>query len=1431
MKSGLSWNLRGVDDETREAVLEAARRSGLTVGEWLNQVLAEDGVEHGEPEDTPPPQADEPEPGEDRQAANLAEAIERLTKRLAAMDDKARASITDLKDRLDGIESHVGTLSGPATSAEWARSMATASAMVADLAREIDNADERARSTIEGLAARAAAPAPVAQPAIDVDRVKAAINELDQRIASMGLHISVPPRPAPAEPPPAPIAEEQDLRPLRLEEIRARLDALLAQAPARAAQPQQAAVIDAALRGLESRIDSAKAQLEARMATREAQAQAAAATNEQIARIEQHLAEIGGRLASAEAEKQKPRKEAELASAIREISSHQRNIDERAETLAMRRDQKALAAAMGALRTDITALGEQVNAISRIGAEEHGAFFELARRIDALAAEKPLDRNLLNAIRADLETMRGMVEGGARQETLGTLELRHDGIAAQLSDLLRITPERSRLDELGEEISALRRSLEADDSPRAIARLEMRVSELGRAIEATLSTRKVTETDPAIARLEGRMQEIAGLIENLGDTSAQTAAIVTVEQRLQDRMDEIANRLGGLFVTAAKPQAAAIEAAQRQLDGRLEEINTRLGGLMDARPQREAIETVQRQIDGRLEEINTRLGGLMEARPQREAIETAQRHLEGRLEEIVDRLGGMFDTTSQDAALGHVHERLQAITDRIDTLSASQREPSAALDAIKSEIGSLRFEIAEKQQQQPSGDYLENQIRALAMQLETVSTSKVEGTALADLEARVTTLAGELDRTKPRVAALDTVEDSLKRLQAMLADTAQESIANARAEARKAVDELSQAVAGNEIDADLIHGLMRDLDSLRNAAGSSDQATRSKLESVSATMTQVVDRLSRLEKETTAPKPAVAQPAEPPVIAKIEPAQLLWKSGFRTVADEPAAKAAAAPTPVATPAAEKRPLDRRADFIAAARRAAQAAAEEVAAFEAPAVEITPQSETEAEDQIAAERKPGAFARISQAIRNRKRPLLLAAAAIVLAIGAMQIYGKVSALVGNNALVASANVVSSNDQPAATPTLRHVEIVASNVTSPAPTAAAATLIPPAAAPDAPTTFAPPVAVDNQFTASTAAPVPAPVVTGAAPDTTTAAADTTDASAPAATDNAPPVATADASADSPAADSDGSDNSAGPMVLASAQQPATTSIGGLDSRLGSPKLLTAAASGDPAAEFEIATRYAEGATIGKDLAKAADWYEKAAEGGVAVAQYRLGSLYERGQGVTKDLTSAVNWYQRAADQGNVNAMHNLAVLMSEGADGPPDHDKALQWFLAAGNYGVRDSQYNLGVIYARGLGASQDLIESYKWFAIAAAQGDTDASARRDEVAAALSADDLAKARAAVSAWHVKAPIAEANAVATPAGGWDGPAQMIGQADRQALVKKIQTLLADQGFDPGPPDGVAGPKTVDAVRAYQHKVGVAETGQIDNTLMASLNDTPN
>jgi localization factor PodJL len=56
-----------------------------------------------------------------------------------------------------------------------------------------------------------------------------------------------------------------------------------------------------------------------------------------------------------------------------------------------------------------------------------------------------------------------------------------------------------------------------------------------------------------------------------------------------------------------------------------------------------------------------------------------------------------------------------------------------------------------------------------------------------------------------------------------------------------------------------------------------------------------------------------------------------------------------------------------------------------------------------------------------------------------------------------------------------------------------------------------------------------------------------------------------------------------------------------------------------------------------------------------------------------------------------------------------------------------------------------------------------------------------------------------------------------------------VQKIQLLLADHGYDPGPADGVAGPRTREAVRAFQRRTGIAETGEIDGDLVAVLAGT--
>jgi localization factor PodJL len=274
------------------------------------------------------------------------------------------------------------------------------------------------------------------------------------------------------------------------------------------------------------------------------------------------------------------------------------------------------------------------------------------------------------------------------------------------------------------------------------------------------------------------------------------------------------------------------------------------------------------------------------------------------------------------------------------------------------------------------------------------------------------------------------------------------------------------------------------------------------------------------------------------------------------------------------------------------------------------------------------------------------------------------------------------------------------------------------------------------------------------------------------------------------------------------------------------IGSRELREAAGAGDPNAAVEIAARYAEGRLVPRDLGKAAQWHELAAERGVAVAQYRLASLYERGQGVAKDPPVAADWYRRAAEQGNTGAMHNLAVMMSAGVDGAPGYAEAVEWFRAAADRGVEDSQYNLGVVYARGLGQDRNLVESYKWFALAAASGDREAGAHRDEIGSTLSVDDRAKARAAAAAWRPMPTRAQANIVAALPPAWSDPTDGITEADRRALVMEIQTALAEQGYDPGPADGFEGPRTRQAVLAFQRNVGLTETGAISDDLVAAL-----
>lgn len=75
----------------------------------------------------------------------------------------------------------------------------------------------------------------------------------------------------------------------------------------------------------------------------------------------------------------------------------------------------------------------------------------------------------------------------------------------------------------------------------------------------------------------------------------------------------------------------------------------------------------------------------------------------------------------------------------------------------------------------------------------------------------------------------------------------------------------------------------------------------------------------------------------------------------------------------------------------------------------------------------------------------------------------------------------------------------------------------------------------------------------------------------------------------------------------------------------------------------------------------------------------------------------------------------------------------------------------------------------------------------------------------------AAWTPETTLAASHAVRKPNPG---------------LIREVQQALKDKGHDPGPIDGVLGPKVRSALRSYQKAEGLRVTGRPDSTTMDRL-----
>jgi localization factor PodJL len=888
-------------------------------------------------------------------------------------------------------------------------------------------------------------------------------------------------------------------------------------------------------------------------------------------------------------------------------------------------------------------------------------------------------------------------------------------------------------------------------------------AELGGAIEPAMPARGPAREVPTVSfapasvpaltvdfsGLEAQLRQITARIEALQPASDIEKAIAAIRTDLADISRQLGEALPRHAVESLEIEVKALGEridhsrqsgvdpnALAGLERGLAEVHEALRTLTPAENLvgfDEALKSLAQKVDmilarddpSALQQLETAIGGLRGV-----VSHVASNDTLTKVAEDVRALASQVDSLTVNAATG---QAVSALEQRVDTLAAALNASSEAGHAVPRDLEKLLGGLIEK--------------------LEWVQLTHTDHAALAHLEDRIATLVQRFDASDARLGHLEAIERGLADLLVH-------------------IDEIrgsSSSAVGTSPAPMTVHAMERDVAEIRQ----NDRRTQDSLEAVAGTVEQLVDRLATIESDIHRDAAPRAEPAgqmqEPePAVA---PSEGEPGDSIDVSAAPPTPESAVEEAPVPRSPPARRPIDptlppdhplepgstaprsrplsaaeriaeseaaiglakppviadsERPNFIAAARRAAQAAAWEPAG-------------QKPKGGIGAPQAPAPASKLSE----RLRKLIVAGSVLLILLGCLRIATR---MFGESNSGAPPQTRSDQASPPAGPP--QASIPPKQQPSIAPTSPSPDPAPSAQPSAAPAKTGKPDrqsrldAGDNQtaedavspsgvgLSAATATPSWAtPDITGALPPL----------------EAAPPVAPA-------------MDHSA---AIADGTLPAT---------IGDPALRKAAMSGDPAAAYEVATRFAEGRGVLQNNEAAAYWLQRAAKQGLAPAQFRLGGLYEKGLGVKKDLATARDLYLAAAQKGNGKAMHNLAVLYAEGVDGPPDYGKAAVWFRKAADHGIRDSQYNLGILCARGIGVKQSDEESYKWFALAAKQGDQDAAKKRDEIASHLDAPSLAAARLAVQKWTPEPQPDDAINVKTAA-AWDATAELSGPAKPQ------------------------------------------------------------
>lgn len=1197
MSGAQSWSVKGIDPKVREAAREAAARQGMSLGEYLNQALANQQPQSPAlaPSTTPAP------PRARTRFSNLAADAEdeedwsisgpsslprntdpvRLAQRLESIERRTQLAVTGLDRAVTTIDRSVLGLASRVEDAE---------AMSGEAADRIADALEQFRHAGDALAGK-------------IDQVEAAKNDVVSVKQRLENQVAV------------------------AEEIARRAEAA-------------ASYLTTELENRDT--DLARTLQQARAVAEEAARQASEASADAVTELRRLQEQMSERLAETENSTRRT-----IATAIQEVRAEQEG-----ET---RNTREALLEEVVRLESEIS---KRISAVDEIKGDQS----ELIARIErAEANSREATAGLRQAAGAAIADLRNsqltitarlkqVEDGGAAAPDLSGIRQQQHDIAERLAAL-----EGKERSPVADALAAFERRIadvEVNGGGQKLEEVDGAVKSLDTALQRLSDRIAETEStaNTAIRTLEETVSSLNARVEKSGAAAETEAVRAMLEQRLDAMAQSVQQTVGQARTQLENQMHAALEGVHGDgLEDALRDVNQRLAAA--ERRQAQTIEAISLEIKRMSETVDKRLRSV-EARNDdaaasavREELTRMSTTLEQRFDEIERREAAAFDRMGLE--VGRLSERLEERVGAVEVRSAQAIEHVGEQVARMAERFNQRHDILARDlgermidSEERSGARVAEAIGSIMQRLSEVEQHSAE--AIAPVQKAVSSVANKLEQFQSAHDGsatrqlLDEIPTPSRRFDDFSGFGEPEPSPMDAAQPVRAAPlppraETPAPAITMHHDDDIYFAeddLVADApsqDTFTVHADDTPEPLPSAPEFKSFGSEDDDLLVSQVEgfDDVEAFTPSPAQEDDPfwsPDDEAIANAPLM-SSAPTSHADTPLAHAVhdafdddlPLAAPAATPA-EPPPPPGKNDYLAAARRAAQA-------------------------QSLPKTRPDPAPTPMLSLRGSSRIVLWGAAS-----------GIAMLLVGGAYFYTNGQRTAEPAQPA-TDTR-------------------------AAPPPAPVVAPPPTdaAVQDPF-AATQPPIEGAIANAAAPQTAanpvaspaTSRAQPTTAAAPQQPTVAGPLAPRSISLEAAAQSGD-------PIAQ---YQLALQRLGNGRTADGLSLLRNAANHGLAMAQYRLAKVYERGEGVTADLGTARQWTERAATGGNRRAMHDLGVYYARGDGAPLDEATAFRWFRQAAELGVADSQYNLGVLYQQGRGVPANASESLFWFAIAARQGDTDA----------------------------------------------------------------------------------------------------------------------------------------------------------